>query len=168
MSLVKLLKPFLFVAILVGSQSVFSGPVETPKPALTDTCPVCGMFVSKYPAWLATVVYKDGHAHHFDGAKDMFKYLLDMPKWAPGHKAEDIQTIGVTEYYSMEMIDAKDAYYVIGSEVYGPMGHELIPLVSEEDAKEYMQDHKGVKILRFDQVKYKLLINLDNGVFTEE
>jgi nitrous oxide reductase accessory protein NosL len=168
MSLVKLLKPFLFIAILVGSQSVVSGPVETPKPALTDTCPVCGMFVSKYPAWLATVVYKDGHAHHFDGAKDMFKYLLDMPKWAPGHKAEDIQTIGVTEYYTMEMIDAKDAYYVIGSEVYGPMGHELIPLVSEEDAKEYMQDHKGVKIMRFDEVKYKLLINLDNGDFTVE
>ena len=168
MSLVKLLKSFLFVAILVGSQSVFSGPVEPPKPALTDTCPVCGMFASKYPAWLATVVYKDGHAHHFDGAKDLFKYLLDMPKWAPGHRAEDIQTIGVTEYYTMEMIDAKDAYYVIGSEVYGPMGHELIPLVSEEDAKEYMQDHTGVKIMRFDQVKYKLLINLDNGVFTEE
>ena len=166
MSLVKLLKPFLFVAILVGSQSVFSGPVETPKPALTDTCPVCGMFVSKYPAWLATVVYKDGHAHHFDGAKDLFKYLLDMPKWAPGHKAEDIEVIGVTEYYTMEMIDAKEAYYVIGSEVYGPMGHELIPLVSEEDAKEYMQDHKGVKIMRFDEVKYKLLINLDNGDFT--
>jgi nitrous oxide reductase accessory protein NosL len=46
------------------------------------------------------------------------------------------------------------------------MGHELIPLVSEEDAKEYMQDHKGVKIMRFDEVKYKLLINLDNGDFT--
>jgi nitrous oxide reductase accessory protein NosL len=168
MSLVKHLKPFLFIAILVASQIAVSGPVETPKPALTDTCPVCGMFVSKYPAWLATVVYKDGHAHHFDGAKDMFKYLLDMPKWAPGHKAEDIQTIGVTEYYTMEMIEAKDAYYVIGSEVYGPMGHELIPLVSEEDAKEYMQDHKGVKIMRFDEVKYNLLINLDNGVFSEQ
>jgi nitrous oxide reductase accessory protein NosL len=168
MSILKIFKPFLFFAILVISHSALSGPVKTPKPALTDTCPVCGMFVSKYPAWLATVVYKDGHAHHFDGAKDMFKYLLDMPKWAPGHRAEDIKIIGVTEYYTMEMIDAKDAYYVIGSEVYGPMGHELIPLVSEEDAKEYMQDHKGVKIMRFDEVKYKLLINLDNGDFTVE
>jgi nitrous oxide reductase accessory protein NosL len=168
MILVKLLKPYLVIAILFVSQVAVSGPVETPKPALTDTCPVCGMFVSKYPAWLATVVYKDGHAHHFDGAKDMFKYLLDMPKWAPGHKAEDIKIIGVTEYYTMQMIDAKDAYYVIGSEVYGPMGHELIPLASEEDAKEYMHDHKGVKIMRFDQVKYKLLINLDNGIFKEE
>ncbi|MES9854890.1 MAG: hypothetical protein ABW170_24045 [Candidatus Thiodiazotropha sp. L084R] len=22
------------------------------------------MFVAKYPEWIATVVYKDGHAHH--------------------------------------------------------------------------------------------------------
>lgn len=158
-------KLFVLIAILFLSKSVLSGQVETPKPAMTDTCPVCGMFVSKYPAWLATVLYKDGHAHHFDGAKDMFKYLLDMPKWAPGHKAEDIKTIGVTEYYTMQMIDVKQAFYVIGSEVYGPMGHELIPLASMDDAKEFMKDHQGVKIMRFEQVRSKLLINLDNGVF---
>ncbi len=167
MNRVRIINLFAFILILFAAQSVLSEPVEVPKPALTDTCPVCGMFVSKYPAWLATVLYKDGHAHHFDGAKDMFKYLLDMPKWAPGHKADDIKTIGVTEYYGMQMIDAKQAFYVIGSEVYGPMGHELVPLSSMDEAKEFMKDHKGVKVMRFDQVKSKLLINLDNGVFAE-
>ncbi len=154
-------------ACLLLAQPVMSDPVAVPKPAQTDTCPVCGMFVSKYPNWVATVLYKDGHAHHFDGAKDMFKYLLDMPKWATGHKAEDIRTIAVTEYYTLQKIDAKQAFYVIGSEVYGPMGHELVPLANMEDAKEFMQDHKGVKILRFDQVSQKLLLNLDDGVFSE-
>lgn len=157
---------WLFGCLLLA-QSAISDTLEVPKPAPTDTCPVCGMFVSKYPNWVATVQYKDGHAHHFDGAKDMFKYLLDMPKWAPGHRAEDIKAIAVTEYYSLDMLDAKQAFYVIGSEVYGPMGHELLPLASMEDAKEFMHDHKGVRIMRFDQVKQKLLINLDNGVFTE-
>ncbi len=155
----------MFFAGMLLALSAASAPVFLPKPAQTDTCPVCGMFVSKYPAWVATVLYKDGHAHHFDGAKDMFKYLHDLPKWAPGHKAEDIKTIGVTEYYSLQMIDARQAFYVIGSEVYGPMGHELVPLANIDDAKEFMQDHKGVKILRFDHVKQKLLINLDNGLF---
>ncbi len=157
----------LLFACMLLAQPAMSGPVAVPKPAQTDTCPVCGMFVSKYPNWVATVLYKDGHAHHFDGAKDMFKYLLDMPKWAPGHKAEDIQTIAVTEYYTLQKIDAKQAFYVIGSEVYGPMGHELVPLANMKDAKEFMQDHKGVKIMRFDQVSQKLLLNLDDGVFSE-
>ena len=163
----KFLNLCLLILAMFVSQSVFSEPVAVPKPAPTDTCPVCGMFVSKYPEWVATVQYKDGHAHHFDGAKDMFKYLLDMPKWAPGHQAEEIKIIAVTEYYSMETIKARDAFYVIGSDVYGPMGHELIPLASMEDAKEFMQDHKGVKIMRFDEVKMSLLLNLDNGVFKE-
>jgi nitrous oxide reductase accessory protein NosL len=140
-------------------------PVDLPKPAPTDTCPVCGMFVAKYPEWVGTVLYKDGHAHHFDGAKDLFKYLLNMPKWAPGHRAEDIQSIGVTEYYSVSLIDARKAWYVIGSDVLGPMGHELIPLETEEDAKEYSADHGGKRILRFGDVTYELLLQLDEGQF---
>ena len=135
------------------------------KPGVRDTCPVCGMFVAKYPEWVATVVYANEHAHHFDGAKDLFKYLQDLPKWAPGHRAEDIVSIGVTKYYSLGMIDARKAYYVIGSDVLGPMGHELIPLETMDDAKEFLADHKGVKILSFDQVGKGLPSKLDDGVF---
>ncbi len=123
------------------------------------------MFVAKYPAWIATASYKDGHAHHFDGAKDLFKYLLDMPRWAPGHRMVDIDTIGVTEYYGLTRIDARSAWYVIGSDVLGPMGHELIPLDTQADAEEFLSDHAGRRILRFGDVTLELLIGLDNGRF---
>jgi nitrous oxide reductase accessory protein NosL len=123
------------------------------------------MFVALYPDWIATVVYKDGHAHHFDGAKDMFKYLFDLPKWAPNHQKENIDRIGVTEYYGLTRIDAKAAYYVIGSDVLGPMGHELVPLETLEDAKEFLNDHQGKRILRFDQVEAELMVKLDEGEF---
>ncbi len=151
--------------LLLWSTSIYANPLDLPKPEIKDTCPVCGMFVAKYPEWIATVLYKDGHTHHFDGAKDLFKYLFDMPKWAPNHKADDIVSIGVTEYYSVAMIDAHKAWYVIGSDVLGPMGHELIPLEKEEDAKEFLLDHKGTKILRFEDIGQPLLPQLDNGDF---
>ena len=138
---------------------------ELPNPGPKDTCPVCGMFVAKYPEWIGTVLYKDGHAHHFDGAKDLFKYLLDLQKWAPDHRASEIERIAVTEYYSLARIDARSAFYVIGSDVLGPMGHELIPLQSQADAEAFLKDHQGVAILRFDQVNKPLLLNLDQGVF---
>lgn len=137
----------------------------TPEPGLKDTCPVCGMFVAKYPEWIATVLYKDGHAHHFDGAKDLFKYLLDLNKWAPGHSADDMAGIGVTEYYGLSRIRARDAWYVIGSDVLGPMGHELVPLETEADAREFLHDHTGREILRFDEVRLPLLKKLDDGDF---
>ncbi len=153
------------IALLLWITTLVAEPVDLPKPKPTDTCPVCGMFVAKYPEWVGTVLYKDGHAHHFDGAKDLFKYMLDMPKWAPGHREEDIQSIGITEYYSVSLINARTAWYVIGSDVLGPMGHELIPLETEEDAKEFSADHGGTRILRFGDVTYELLLNLDDGVF---
>ena len=140
-------------------------PVETPEPDARTLCPVCGMVVSKYPAWIATVLYKDGHAHHFDGAKDMFKYLHALDKYAPGHRHEDIETIAVTEYYDLQRIDARTAWYVIGSDVLGPMGHEFIPLLSEADAQEFMADHGGAVLLRFDQVDAEWPIKLDQGLF---
>jgi len=136
-----------------------------PEPKPRDLCPVCGMVVSKYPAWIATVVYKDGHAHHFDGAKDLFKYLFDVPRYARGHRAADVARIGVTEYYGLKRIDARQAWFVTGSEVMGPMGHELIPLATRADAEEFLRDHKGRRILRFEEVGKDLPGKLDAGRF---
>lgn len=155
----------LLPAILMLAQAASAEIPEMPGPGPRDTCPVCGMFVAKYPEWVGTVLYRDGHAHHFDGAKDLFKYLLDLPRWAPGHQAENIRAVGVTEYYGLGMIDAHDAWYVIGSDVLGPMGHELIPLESREDAEEFLQDHRGRRIVRYPDVDLEILIKLDNGRF---
>ena len=154
---------FLLLAISAMSSAAESSGIPEPRP--NDTCPVCGMFVAKYPEWIATVAYKDGHAHHFDGAKDMYKYLYEMPRWAPGHKAEDITSIQVTEYYGLTRIDARSAWYVIGSDVLGPMGHELIPLETRADAEELLRDHSGKGIVRFDDVSPALPTKLDAGKF---
>ena len=139
--------------------------LQLPAPGPKDTCPVCGMFVSLYPDWVATALYQDGHAHHFDGAKDLFKYLLNLPKYAPGHAKDDITTIGVTEYYGVTRIDARTAWYVIGSDVLGPMGHELIPLATQAEAEDFQRDHKGKRRVRFDEVNPALLEQLDHGNF---
>lgn len=138
---------------------------QPPMPGSKDTCPVCGMFVAKYPEWIAHVTYQSGHTDFFDGAKDLFKYLLHMKKWAPNHDPSTIQQIGVTEYYGLKRIDARGAWYVIGSDVLGPMGNELIPLASAEDANAFLTDHKGMAILRFEDIDSKILHMLDTGQF---
>ncbi len=156
---------FLGGALLVLAPLVWAGGAVYPDPAARDLCPVCGMVVSKYPAWIATVIYQDGHTHHFDGAKDLFKYLLDLSRYAPDHRGQKMVAIAVTEYYGLKRIDARQAWYVIGSDVLGPMGHELIPLASRADAEEFLRDHKGRRILRFDEVKREVPVGLDVGRF---
>lgn len=148
-----------------GQPDVAPTVPHVPKPAPMDLCPVCGMVVSKYPAWAATVVWKDGHAHHFDGAKDMFKFLHDLGKYAPRHPMADIKDIAVTDYYNLDRIDARKAWYVIGSDVLGPMGHEFVPLASEVDARDYLKEHKGKKVLRFADVTAGWPDKLDKGQF---
>jgi nitrous oxide reductase accessory protein NosL len=118
-----------------------------------EKCPICGMFLYKYPRWVSMIEYKDGKKFYFDGMKDLFKYYFN-------HK-EDIKGIYTRAYYTQETIDAKDAYYVIGSDVYGPMGHELIGFKDEKAAKEFLFDHRGKKIVRFSDVSAAMIEKLD-------
>ncbi len=156
---------FLLASSLLPAAVLGQGAAKPPKPGAKDLCPVCGMLVSKYPNWVATIAYKDGHAHHFDGAKDMFKMWFDPAKYVAGHKREHMAEIWVTDFYSLQRIDARKAWYVIGSDVLGPMGDELVPLASKEDAADFFKDHKGKRILDFGQVTLDLVLKVDNGKF---
>lgn len=131
------------------------------QPGKEEKCPVCGMFTYKYPDWIAQVTLKDGQSAYFDGAKDMFKYLLNMEKYAQGHDRSDVLRAYVTEYYELQPIDAESAYFVVGSDVLGPMGRELVPFATMEAAREFLKDHKGTKIVRFDDVSSSMVQGLD-------
>ena len=121
-------------------------------PSTRDKCPVCGMFVSKYPDWLGSIQYKGGVMVFFDGPKDLFRYLTNPKRYAPSRKADAIESILVRDYYRLRPIDARRAFYVVGSDVFGPMGKELIPFEKEDAAKEFLRDHQGKKLLRFPDV----------------
>jgi copper chaperone NosL len=144
--------------VVSAALSEDKGPIQ---PSKKDKCPVCGMFVYKYPDWVGQIVFKDGSPAFFDGAKDLFKYYYNLKKYNPKKTTKDIAAIYVTEYYDMKIIDAKTAFFVVGSDVYGPMGKELIPFVSKADAEAFKKDHKGKRILRFEDVKPGVIKKLD-------
>jgi len=108
------------------------------------------MYVEKYKNWIATIVLEDGSQVFFDGPKDMFKYLLNLEKYKK--KPEDIAQVYVTDYYAIRFIDARDSFFVSGSDVMGPMGPELVPTGKESDAKTFLEDHAGKEILMFGDV----------------
>ncbi len=159
-------RAILLVMLLCGIWVLFSsspGAAEpgVPKPGLRDKCPVCGMFVAKYPDWMAAIHFRDGSHVYADGAKDMFKYLHDLKKYDHVRKPEEIQTVLVMDYYRLSWIDARSAWYVLGSDVFGPMGRELIPLEKKADAEEFMKDHRGTRIIRFADVTKEVIKTLD-------
>jgi copper chaperone NosL len=137
------------------------GPGEL-NPPPKYKCPVCGMFVAMFADWNSRVELKDSTVAFFDGAKCMFKYYLDLKKYDPSKNKNDITAISVKDYDSKTSIDALRAYFVVWSDVYGPMGHEPIPFEKEANAKKFLKEHKGKKILRFKDINAKLIWSLDN------
>jgi len=133
--------------------------IKVPKDA---KCPVCGMFVYKYPKWSALIEI-NSKKYYFDGVKDMMKFYIfdgDFP-----FDRSKISKILVQDFYTLQPISAKDAWFVIGSNIYGPMGNELIPFKDEESAKEFMKEHKGEKILKFDEITPSIVMGLDGISF---
>ncbi len=149
--------------VLVGIQlTVAVALAQKPSiPAAKDKCPVCGMFVAKYKDWLAAITFRDGTTVFFDGPKDMFTYYLNMKKYNPARGQADVAGIQVNDYDDLKPIDGKKAYYVVGSDVFGPMGKEVVPFGKEADAREFMKDHKGKRVVRFADMTPALLKTLE-------
>ena len=136
-----------------------------PIDAVSDNtrCTVCGMFVAKYPNWLAQIHYDElEQAKFFDGVKDMMVFYFNPEKYGSASR-DSIRALFVKDYYSLNWLSAKDAFYVVGSDVYGPMGHELIPFATREAAESFSKDHHGKDILTFDEITPELIESLRLG-----
>jgi len=143
----------IFVLLLVSA----SFAITPQLPGKKDRCPVCGMFVAPYPDWVATIVFKDGSQLFFDGAKDLFRHYYAMPNKDDKRTREEIENIYLTDYYSTKLLPVEELFLVLGSDVYGPMGHELVPVAGEAAAKAFFKDHNGLKIIRFEQMTPQLI-----------
>lgn len=119
------------------------------------------MFIAKYPDWVVTVIFKDSSALFFDGAKDFFTYYHNMQKYTPSRMQPSIAAITVNDYYTLKPVDARQSFFVIGSDVYGPMGKELVPFGKAADAQAFLKDHKGKKVLRFSDVTPAILKSME-------
>ncbi len=140
---------YLFEVKRFGDLNDIKGKIEI---TTDEKCPICGMYIYKYPKWATQIFYADKH-YSFDGVKDLMKYYFD--------NKDGISKILVTDYYSQKAIEARESYFVVGSDVYGPMGDELIPFIELDDAKTFSMDHKGVKILKFDEITSEEVYKLD-------
>lgn len=148
-----LLAPILGAALLVGAAAA----PKTPGPK--DRCAACGMLVAPYESWVTQLHFADGSVAFFDGSKCLFRFLLRRA--AEGERGEPALAGGfVTGYYDLKPIPFDQAWFVTGSDVTGPMGAELVPLATREEAEEFSADHQGRSIVRASDVTLELLASL--------
>ncbi|HEB68329.1 MAG TPA: NosL family protein [Desulfobulbus sp.] len=135
---------------LIFSVALVQGAPE--KTISRDTrCAVCGMFVGKYGNWVTQIRLADSRSLFFDGVKDLMVFYHNPQKYG-NVAAKDIKEVWVRDYYSQEWIDGLKAFYVVGSDVLGPMGKEFIPFADKSAAETFLKDHNGRRILTFDEI----------------
>ena len=156
---------FLLPALLTAATALLavgSEPPATAKgPIPKGSCAVCGMHVANFPDWAAVVSFKDGSQAWFDGPKDLFTFLFDLKQYAPKRSSAEVASVQVRDYYALKHIDGRKAFFVIGSDVMGPMGKELIPFATEAGARDFLKDHKGRKVLAFHEIASETLKSLE-------
>ena len=154
---------FVVAIVALAVPAVADNPPAAINPQTPDDmsrCPICGMMVAPNMDWLGQIVPGDSDALFFDGAKDLFKFFLDPDRMREAGVEADTAAIFVTSYYDGEPIQARTALFVIGSDLLGPMGAELITHPTREAAEEFLRDHDGSAVLRFDEITKEVLSTL--------
>lgn len=150
-------KIVLTLAVLIGSLWSSDGmfqTVETPKATILqdgkskEYCPNCGMHIPKFYKTSHAVKLKDGTHRQFCSIhclvdESEMGYLRD--------KKEKIAQILVADVDSLKMIDAKKAFYVVGSKIAGTMTVNSQYAFSTKAGAENFSKANGGKIMNYDE-----------------
>lgn len=110
------------------------------------------MYADEVPAFAAYARDASGSELRFDAPRCLFRFLA-------GPSGRGARAAEVTEHYSQARVPAEAVVYIVGSDVTGPMGRDLIP-VAREHAARFVEDHHG-RVVERGAVDLALLRSLD-------
>jgi copper chaperone NosL len=143
----------------VSSQVAVKEPMEI---AENVSCGKCGMYPANYPRWHTQIIFKDDVMTAFDGCKCMFNFLFAIEKFDKIHSRNDVAVAWVKDFDSGKWLNAEDAYYVVGSDMMGPMGKELIPFADQAAAMKFNQEQGGT-MMKYAEITPEVLETLEMG-----
>lgn len=146
-------------ALLTLAACSDDGPIETPAPfALTAEAMghYCGMNVLEHPGPKGQIVLgRIPEPIWFSSARDAIAFTM-LPEEPKDVAAIFVSDMGVAQDWASpgaeNWIDAREAFYVIGSSAQGGMGApETVPFSTLEAAEEFAND-KGGNVVTFEEI----------------
>ena len=107
-----------------------------------DRCPVCGMKVIRYPKFSSAIQLHDKSTYYFCGTGCMIRSWMH-PEIYLGKSIDRLKRPVVKEYFTGQEVDARDVIFVSGSDIIGPMGPALVPVMDEHSLKAFKKRHGG-------------------------
>ncbi len=124
-----------------------------------DECHLCGMIISNFPGPKGENYTKSSDSvNKFCSTRDLFSFVL-QPENKRQVKEIYVHDMSKTPWQSPEdeyFIDAREAWFVIGSEKKGAMGKTLASFAQQADAEVFIKEFGG-KLYRFDDITIDVL-----------
>jgi nitrous oxide reductase accessory protein NosL len=158
-----LIKTFLISTILLSSSS-FASDKLTINFTKETSGEIRKLKVYKYPAWVSKINFSNKKEAFFSSPKSMFEFYFNKNKWQKFDvkTVDDLEDLLVTDFKTHDIIDAKKAYFIYGSNKISPAGDDLVAFKTQADAKNFKLSNRGQRIFRFSEVSNGL-IRLLNG-----
>ncbi|MFS2106991.1 nitrous oxide reductase accessory protein NosL [Ralstonia sp. Ralssp135] len=156
---------FATAIVLAGCQGAAStpGPIELTR----DTpCSLDGMTVTDFPGPKAQILYDKGTPDVFCDTIELFSIVL-RPEQQRHMLAMYVQDMAKTDWNTPRghWIDARTAFYVVGSKARGSMGATFASFATQADADAFAT-HQGGKVYKFNEITPQMA-QLDGGVLKD-
>ncbi len=143
-----------------ASEAQSLAPIEIDR---STSCELDGMLLSDYPGPKAQVHYAAQEKPSlFCDTVELFSTLL-AGEQVRAVRAVYVQDMGKAEWDHPQghWIDAKTAFFVLGSKRHGSMGPTIASFAQEQDAAKFASEYGG-KVLRFGDIKADM-VDLSGG-----
>jgi len=151
-----------FTSLLNGCSREAEQIMEKPAPVHIesgDECHLCGMVITRFPGPKGeAITEKEQTTYKFCSTKDLFSWIL-QPENSKRKFTVYVHDMSETEWNSpldTSLIDAREAFYVIGSRRKGAMGPTLASFATKTAAHAFMKEYGG-EILKYDDITLELL-----------
>ena len=123
-----------------------------------EECHLCGMLILKFEGPKGQAfVGGNSKVKKFCSTLDMFAWYF-QPENKPNTQALFVHDMAQNEWQlpdDTKLIDAKAAFYVVGSSKKGSMGKTFASFKHQEDAEAFIRDYSG-EVKTFDQLSLEL------------
>lgn len=133
--------------ILLCFFTIFISANET-----NSTCPISLVDTRELYGWKSKINLKSGKIQFFSSSKAMFEYIYKI------YDFNDLLVqMFVSDYNSKKLINAKDAFYVFGSNIISVNGDDLISFKSKDEAIKFKEQTSGSRVLEFKDINERLI-----------
>lgn len=138
-------------AAVIVCATACASPSEEASAQHANRCANCGMRVTRGAAFASGAREASGAEVVFDSPKCMFR-------WLEQHR--DARDAWTTEHLSRQERPAAGLFYVLGTDLRGPMGADLVPVDTREHADTLLASHHGQRVLVFAEVTPEIVASL--------